>query len=95
MDKRQRLTEKAKETWDEMLRTDFDFDFMLGEYDTTKASAEQDAEHMLEGENGIGYRSQIFENFKNEEIGFIDIDSLKAYMQEALVVELKKRLPAY
>jgi len=92
MNERQRLTEKAKAIWDEMLSHDFDFDFVLDEYGTTKASAEQDAEHMLEGENGIGYRSQIFENFKNEEIGFIDIDSLKAYMQEALVRELKARL---
>ena len=92
MDKRQRLTEKAKETWDEMLRTDFDFDFVLDEYGTTKESAEADAEHMLEGEGGIGYRSQIFESFKNEEIEFVDIDALKAYMQEALVRELKARL---
>ena len=92
MNERQRLTEKAKAIWDEMLRTDFDFDFVLDEYDTTKASAEQDAEHMLEGENGIGYRSQIFENFKNEEIGFIDIDSLKAYMQKSLAEALKNRL---
>lgn len=92
MNERQRLTEKAKAIWDEMLRMDFDFDFVLDEYEPTKASAEQDVEHMLEGESGVGYRTQIFENFKNEEIGFIDIDSLKAYMQEALVRELKARL---
>ena len=92
MNERQRLTEKAKETWDEMLSHDFDFDFVLDEYDTTKASAEQDAEHMLEGESGVGYRSQIFESFKNEELGFIDIEALKAYMQKSLAEALKNRL---
>jgi len=92
MNERQRLTEKAKAIWDEMLRYDFDFDFVLDEYDTTKASAEQDAEHMLEGENGAGYRTQIFESFNNEEIEFIDIDALKAYMQSALAKALVARL---
>ena len=94
MNDKERLTEKAKETWDEMLRTDFDFDFVLDEYGTTKESAEADAEHMLEGENGVGYRSQIFECLptKNEELEFIDIDALKAYMQKSLAEALKNRL---
>ena len=89
---RKELTDKAKEVWDNMLCYEFDFDFVLDEYETTKESAEADAEHMLEGEDGVGYRSQIFECFKNEEIGFIDIDALKAYMQSALAKALGARL---
>jgi len=97
MNERQRLTEKAKAIWDEMLRYDFDFDFVLDEYGTTKASAEQDAEHMLEGEKGEGYRDDIYEalrelHFTEEEISGINQACLENRMQEMLVEELKNRL---
>ena len=46
------IEEVAERLWSETLRTDFDFDFVLDEYGTTKASAEDDADHILEGEKG-------------------------------------------
>ena len=91
------IEEVAERLWDEILRTDFDFDFLLGEYTTTEASAEADAEHMLQGGAGEGYRGQVYEalrelHFSEEEIRGMNQAHLTARMQEALVRELKARL---
>lgn len=90
------IEEVAEGLWYEMLRTDFDFDSLISEYDSTEASAEADAEHMLQ-EEGEGYRDQIYEAlrelyFSKEEIRGIDQARLTARMQEMLAEALKARL---
>jgi len=90
------IEEVAERLWSETLRTDFDFDFVLDEYGTTKASAEDDADHILEGEKGEGYRDDIYDalrelHFTEEEIRGINQACLEARMREMLAEELKSR----
>ena len=97
MTEKMTVSQMAERLWDEILRTDFDFDFLISEYDSTEASAEADAEHMLQGGAGEGYRDQIYESlrelhFSEEEIRGMNQACLTARMQEMLAEALKARL---
>ncbi|OQA94188.1 MAG: hypothetical protein BWY23_02799 [Spirochaetes bacterium ADurb.Bin218] len=97
MTEKMTVSQMAEKLWEIAMDYTLDWAFIMEEYKVTEASIEEDAKAILEGENGEGYRNDIYSALEEE--GYdpkeVEQDKLEAYMQATLIVELKRRLPAF